>query len=331
VEVYFDDFRVTHVKSPVIQTDDYYPFGLSISALSYQRENSTAQDYKYNGKELQEELGLGWLDYGARMYMPDIGRWGVVDPWAQKYYEWSPYNYAFDNPVNLSDFMGLGPNDPKGMTETQIYSADQEEKEKVKTFVTAETRSSTTIVNDDGSSVTTSSRSITTNIVTKDIESGKTTTEAGKTNTETTVQTIDKDGNKSSTSTSETTNADKSSSIVQKLNEMTDKISNFNSTHEKTYNQTIASDANFAMGAAVAANVALFLPAAAATLAGNAQIGYVAMLEPVGAGLAPAPLPGFAAGMISSAKLPGYVHGVSQSRIANGRTNPTVRTGIFRR
>jgi YD repeat-containing protein len=68
VEVYFDDFKVTHTKSPVVQSDDYYPFGLSISGLSYQRENSSAQDYKYNGKELQDELGLGWLDYGARMY-----------------------------------------------------------------------------------------------------------------------------------------------------------------------------------------------------------------------------------------------------------------------
>ncbi len=77
VEVYFDDFNVTHIKSPVIQSDEYYPFGLTFN--SYQRENSTTNNYLYNGKEKQDELDLGWLDYGARMYMPEIGRWGVVD------------------------------------------------------------------------------------------------------------------------------------------------------------------------------------------------------------------------------------------------------------
>ena len=38
VEVYFDDFKVEHVKSPVIQSQDYYPFGLTFN--SYNRENS---------------------------------------------------------------------------------------------------------------------------------------------------------------------------------------------------------------------------------------------------------------------------------------------------
>jgi hypothetical protein len=40
VEVFFDEFKVTHTKSPVIQMDDYYPFGLTFN--SYQRENSTS-------------------------------------------------------------------------------------------------------------------------------------------------------------------------------------------------------------------------------------------------------------------------------------------------
>jgi len=36
----------------------------------------------YNEKELQ--VGSGYLDYGARMYMPEVGRWGAVDPLGEK-------------------------------------------------------------------------------------------------------------------------------------------------------------------------------------------------------------------------------------------------------
>ncbi|MBI3221289.1 MAG: RHS repeat-associated core domain-containing protein, partial [Bacteroidetes bacterium] len=101
VEVYFDDFKVTQTKSPVVATNDYYAFGLTFN--SYPRENSTQQNYLYNGKELQDELNVGWLDYGARMYMPEIGRWGVVDPLSEKSRRWSPYNYTMDNPIRYID------------------------------------------------------------------------------------------------------------------------------------------------------------------------------------------------------------------------------------
>jgi RHS repeat-associated protein len=101
-----DDFKVEHKKSPVVQMDDYYPFGLTFN--SYRRENSLTNQYQYNGKEIQDELDLGLLDYGARMYEPAIGRFSSVDPKAKEYYSWSPYNYAGNDPVKRVDVNGEG-------------------------------------------------------------------------------------------------------------------------------------------------------------------------------------------------------------------------------
>ncbi|KFF25284.1 hypothetical protein IW16_14795 [Chryseobacterium vrystaatense] len=47
------------------------------------------QSYNYNGKELQE---TGMYDYGVRFYMPDLGRWGVIDPLAEQMRRHSPYS-----------------------------------------------------------------------------------------------------------------------------------------------------------------------------------------------------------------------------------------------
>src|SRR5690606_18976818 len=104
-DIYFDDLAITHEKSRVIQNDDYYPFGLTFN--SSKRENSVTNAYQYNGKEMQDELGLGMLDYGARMYMSDIGRWGVIDPLAEKSRRWSPYTYVYDNPLRFIDPDGM--------------------------------------------------------------------------------------------------------------------------------------------------------------------------------------------------------------------------------
>ncbi|WP_345987739.1 DUF6443 domain-containing protein [Chryseobacterium sp. Chry.R1] len=85
----------------ITDANDYYPFGMNHLKTGFSFFSPSAyKNYKYNGKELQE---TGMYDYGARMYMADIGRWGVEDELAEKSRRFSPYTYALDNPIMFVD------------------------------------------------------------------------------------------------------------------------------------------------------------------------------------------------------------------------------------
>jgi RHS repeat-associated protein len=103
------------------QVNSYYPFGMNIKGLStYSLKADTkhpANEYLYNGKMFQDELGLDWLDYGARMYDAQLGRWHSVDPLAEVARRWSPYAYCYNNPIRFID--------PDGMLVDNIYLNEQ--------------------------------------------------------------------------------------------------------------------------------------------------------------------------------------------------------------
>ncbi len=96
---------VVNSGSTVLQSTDYYPFGLAFSDA-----NITNNRYLYNGKVLEDyTIGtsyLGALDYVARHYDPRIARWTVPDPRAEKYYSLSAYIYCGNNPIKIIDIDG---------------------------------------------------------------------------------------------------------------------------------------------------------------------------------------------------------------------------------
>jgi len=85
--------------------------------LAEQKAGGYSTKYRFTGKEVDEETGLYY--FGARYYDPRISLWYGVDPMAEKYLSWNPFNYTMNNPIRFIDPTGMeteesnGSGDPK--------------------------------------------------------------------------------------------------------------------------------------------------------------------------------------------------------------------------
>lgn len=113
-QVYF--YHPDHLGTSTFLTDANgvsYQFFLNLpygETMAEQKGSGYYQNaYKFNGKELDEETGLYY--YGARYMDPKLSIWLSVDPLAEEFPSWSPYNFVMNNPLRFIDPDGRAPLD----------------------------------------------------------------------------------------------------------------------------------------------------------------------------------------------------------------------------
>ncbi len=105
-DIYFDDLSIDHQHGPVVQADDYYPFGLSFNEWkkdgSKENKMNTFQD-----QEKTDELDVDWVQFKWRNHYADIGRFFNVDPLANDYVYNSPYAFSENHVTVHVELEGL--------------------------------------------------------------------------------------------------------------------------------------------------------------------------------------------------------------------------------
>ncbi len=111
---YFNNGTALSPSVVISEENNYYPFGLRHKGYNDAPNghgNSAAKMFKFGGKELQDETiggkNIDWYDFGARNYDAALGRWMNIDPLAEDYISYSPYNAMMNNPINFIDPTGM--------------------------------------------------------------------------------------------------------------------------------------------------------------------------------------------------------------------------------
>jgi RHS repeat-associated protein len=121
------NIRLSYTQSgtelKILEENHYYPFGLKHSSYNtdkaqYKKEvggfsvillptERSDYQYKYNGQEWQDELGLNVTAMDYRQYDNALGRFNSIDALSEMQYSHTPYHFGYNNPVFWADPTGL--------------------------------------------------------------------------------------------------------------------------------------------------------------------------------------------------------------------------------
>ena len=96
---------VVSFEAHVISSQDYSPFGVTLSGRSW----SEGYRYGFQNQETDEEMWDGAINYKYRVEDPRLGRFFSVDPLFSKYPYYSVYQFSGNRLIDCSELEGLEP------------------------------------------------------------------------------------------------------------------------------------------------------------------------------------------------------------------------------
>lgn len=113
IDVYFDNLQVQQVQGPLLEDQHYYPFGLQMAGISDMATmpQNIENLYRFQGQELQHNefsdgSGLEMYSYKHRFDDPQTGRFGQIDPLADKYVYNSTYAFSENKVISSIELDG---------------------------------------------------------------------------------------------------------------------------------------------------------------------------------------------------------------------------------
>jgi RHS repeat-associated protein len=119
-------------RGQVVSHQQYHPYGKTA------HRDGQRPTYGFAGSEIEEEEELGLMQFGARWYAPEIGRWVSADPLfvgapnknVESPLESGLYSYVANGPTNATDPTGLY----KGVTNARVSRYETVDSEGVPLF-----------------------------------------------------------------------------------------------------------------------------------------------------------------------------------------------------
>jgi len=143
------NIRLSYAQDPsnrvlkIIEENHYYPFGLkhtnyNSDVKAYIKEEDglkikpetafikNGYNYKFQGQERQDELGLNWDSFKWRNYDYAIGRFMSIDPLTEKYMDWNPYAFSGNRVIDSRELEGLEPHSVNGSFKDATINFNQQ-------------------------------------------------------------------------------------------------------------------------------------------------------------------------------------------------------------